>query len=116
MDLEIGSVYRRKGRVYLAVDLNLLISYVNGKCEEVRPSPSRVFRIDRSLSINLLLVAWEITLDELDRTTYLYLRPAAHRNVGVRQRRSKRRGSNDEELEIFRALRLQRVFIQHKSI
>ena len=115
MGLEIGSVYRRKGRVYLAVDCDRLISYVSGECEEV-VLMCKEFEIDRSLSVDLLLSAWGITLDELDRTTYLYLRPADHRNVGVRQRRSKRRGGNDEELEIFRALRLQRVFIQHKSI
>lgn len=114
MGLEVGAIYKRGKKLYLAVDSRLLISFVGGTLEERKARGS--FEIQRTLSVELLLRAWSITTDELDRVTVLYLRPADYRNVGKRQRRTARRGDADDEFEIFRSIRTFRFQNpQHKS-
>ncbi len=119
LHLEVGNVYRRKstGKLYLAVGELTMITYTKKALrvlKEIKAGDG--FAVERTLSVGVLLEEWEISGKELDQTTVLYLKPSLYRNVGVRQRRTKRRGDNTEELEIFLAIRMHRISVpRHKS-
>ena len=71
---EIGVVYKNKNkRLFLAVDRDVLITYVNGVIVECTPSvkPS----VARSVNVEKLCDAWCITLDDLDIMSEEYFAP-----------------------------------------
>lgn len=114
--LEVGGVYREKktGRLFLAVDISLLLTFRAGRPREHQPTGD--YEILRGLSVDTLVQIWEISVAQLDAVALKYLDPPSHRNVGVRQRRSKRRGGEEEEFVIFRAIRLYKSKMpNHKS-
>jgi hypothetical protein len=113
LSLEVGNVYKRRstGGLFLAVKSNLMITYASQVLKEVKPRGR--FEVERTLPVGFLLEEGGITARELDRATYLYLDPYSNRNVGVRQRRTKRRGGELEELVLFSDLRLHQIFMPH---
>jgi len=110
---EIGVVYRSKAkRLFLAVDRNLLITFVHGVIVECNPEekPS----VARSVSVERLCHSWKITLDDLDVMSAEYFSPA--RTDKVKRRlpdkfRSKKHYSQDALNSIWANHRTHRITV-----
>ena len=72
--LEIGFVYRRKDRFYLAVSDTVLLSVANGRFHETRPNTR--YEVIRNISVERLCQQWGVTSEELDRATAKFLTPS----------------------------------------
>jgi hypothetical protein len=110
--LEVGTVYKTKaGRLYLAVDVNLLIGVTKGKL--VKTTPQVKFESLRTCSVENLLATWDVSVEFLDDITEKYLKPSEHRDTTKRPRRipGTARGNFDNELDEFISLRLHRVIV-----
>lgn len=70
---EIGVVYRKAGRFYLAVTDRILITFKDGELVEVRPYQR--YDMVRSLAVEELCGEWGIPLSRLDETSAKYLAP-----------------------------------------
>lgn len=90
---EIGVVYKKNARYYLAVDEGTLISFRDGELQEVRPQVR--YEVVRSIAVETLCNLWGITLDALDEQTAKYLTPT-NLEVRSRPRGSRRRRAADE--------------------
>jgi hypothetical protein len=90
---EIGVVYRKNSRYYLAVSERTLITFKNGEVQEIRPYAR--YDVVRSISVEELCGKWTITLDHLDEVTARYLAPSAE-GVKPRPRGSRRQRAADE--------------------
>ena len=90
---EIGVVYRKNSRYYLAVSERTLITFKNGEVQEIRPYAR--YDVVRSISVEELCGKWSITLDHLDEVTAKYLAPSAE-GVKPRPRGSRRQRAADE--------------------
>ena len=103
---EIGVVYRKNNRHFLAVTNRILISFKKGKAFEVRPN----HRYDsvRSISVEELCKQWGVTLRDLDAITTKYL-AADPQTLKTRPRGSRRRQAADADA--WRALRTIRIHV-----
>lgn len=90
---EIGVVYRKNSRYYLAVSERMLITFKGGQLQEIRPYAR--YDVVRSISVEELCAKWGITLDHLDEVTARYLAPSAE-GVKPRPRGSRRQRAADE--------------------
>lgn len=90
---EIGVVYRKNSRYYLAVSERTLITFKGGELQEIRPYAR--YDVVRSISVEELCGKWGISLDELDGVTARYLAPAPE-GVKPRPRGSRRQRAADE--------------------
>lgn len=101
---EIGVVYRKNNKHYLAVTNRILISFKDGEHHEVKPNQ----RYDsvRSISVDELCRDWGITLKDLDEITKSYLAPPPE-VLKTRPRGSRKRRAADEDA--WRALRTIRI-------
>ncbi len=90
---EIGVVYRKNSRYYLAVSERMLITFKSGQLQEIRPYAR--YDVVRSISVEELCGKWGITLDHLDEVTARYLAPSAE-GVKPRPRGSRRQRAADE--------------------
>lgn len=104
VQLEIGVVYRRGNRLFLAVRTDVLVTFKDGAAQEVRPQGK--YEVVRSISVEELCARWQITLDLLDATTVSYLAPAAE-GLKTRPRGSRRTRVADEFA--WRSLRMIRL-------
>ena len=101
---EIGVVYKKNNRFFLAVTDRILVSFREGQPMEVRPHHR--YDLVRSISVEKLCAHWGVTLDDLDRVTAAYLAPAPE-VVKTRPRGSRRRRAADElAWREFRTMRL----------
>jgi len=101
---EIGVVYKKSGRHYLAVTDKVLISFKNGDMQEVRPQAR--YDVVRSISVDELCSNWGINLDRLDEATSQYLAPPEE-NLKTRPRGSRRQRAADEEA--WKSMRITRL-------
>jgi hypothetical protein len=101
---EIGVVYRKNSRLYLAVSERNLITFRNARVVEVKPHAR--YEVVRSISVEELCRRWGITIDALDRSTTHYLAPSPE-GIKPRPRGSRRQRVADEFA--WRSLRLIRV-------
>ena len=102
---EIGVVYRKNSRHFLAVDDKTLITFgKDGSLQEVKPYAR--YDVVRSISVEELCGVWGITLDRLDQATSSYLAPAAE-GLKTRPRGSRRQRAADEFA--WRSLRMIRM-------
>lgn len=101
---EIGVVYRKNSKFFLAVTNRTLITFKNGELQEVRPHAK--YEVVRSISCEELCQRWGITLRELDTITAGYLAPSTE-GLKTRPRGSRRRRAADEMA--WRKLRLVRL-------
>ncbi|MCO5165953.1 MAG: hypothetical protein M9894_06250 [Planctomycetes bacterium] len=90
---EIGVVYRKNSRYYLAVSERMLITFKSGQLQEIRPYAR--YDVVRSISVEELCQKWGISLDHLDEVTARYLAPSAE-GVKPRPRGSRRQRAADE--------------------
>ncbi len=90
---EIGVVYRKGSRHFLAVRTDTLITFKDGEVVEVRPHAK--YEVVRSISVEEMCGQWGITLDRLDGATASYLAPAAD-TLKTRPRGSRRSRVADE--------------------
>ena len=103
---EIGVVYRKQGRHFLAVAPRTLISFdKDGRKHEVRPTGTR-YEAVRTISVEDLCRGWGISLSELDEVTTSYLAPPPE-TLKTRPRGSRRNRVADEFA--WRSLRLIRL-------
>jgi hypothetical protein len=101
---EIGVVYRKQGRMFLAVSENTLVSFKNGEMQEVRPHAR--YDAVRSVSCEDLCAQWGITIDRLDEITARFLAPSTE-GVKPRPRGSRReRAADDQAWREMRTIRL----------
>jgi hypothetical protein len=101
---EIGVVYRKGGRLFLAVAERTLVTFKDGEPQEVRPQAR--YEMVRSISCEDLCQRWGITLDRLDQVTAKYLAPATE-GLKTRPRGSRRPRIADETA--WRDMRLIRL-------
>ena len=90
---EIGVVYRKNSRLYLAVSERNLITFRNGRAIEVKPYAR--YEVVRSISVDELCKRWGITIDHLDKSTAQYLAPSPE-GIKPRPRGSRRQRVADE--------------------
>jgi len=101
---EIGVVYRKGTRLFLAVTNKILISFKNSEVFEVKPNQR--YESVRSISVEELCKRWGIVLSALDKITTSYLAPPPE-TLKTRPRGSRRRRAADEDA--WRQLRTIRV-------
>jgi hypothetical protein len=101
---EIGVVYRKNARFFLAVSDRTLITYRDGGIQEVKPYVK--YDAVRTISVEELCRRWGVSLDHLDTITSKYLAPA-NEGIKPRPRGSRRRRVVDEQA--WRNLRLIRL-------
>lgn len=101
---EIGVVYKKNGRHFLAVTNKTLITFTKGELQEVRPYAK--YEVVRSISVDELCQLWGVALEQLDKVTASYLAPSTE-GLKTRPRGSRRRRVADEFA--WRNLRLTRL-------
>jgi len=102
---EIGVVYKKSARYYLAVTEASLITYREGQLQEVRPQAK--YDVVRSIAVDTLCKLWGVSLEQLDKDTARYLAPTGQ-EVRSRPRGSRRRRAADELVwRNLRTIRLQ---------
>lgn len=108
---EIGVVYKSKeDRLFLAVDKNLLVTFVHGVVVECTPTvkPS----VSRNVNVERLCNTWEITMDQLDVMSKEYFSPVktdkARRRLPDKFSSGKNQ-SQDALNDIWASLRTHRV-------
>jgi hypothetical protein len=90
---EVGIVYRKLSRYYLAVSSSTLVTFKDGQTTEIRPYA--VYDVVRSISVDELCERWGITLDQLDGMTSKYL-PIPQDSVKPAPRGSGRARQNND--------------------
>jgi hypothetical protein len=70
---EIGLIYKKSGRLHIAVDPDTLVSCKNGKASKIKPTSK--YEVVRSISVEALTESWGITLDAFDKLVGAYLGP-----------------------------------------
>lgn len=74
-NFEIGVAYKNKyGRYYIAVDKDVLVTFVGGDVVECGNLAGR-YSVVRNISVEKLCNLWEITLDHLDEMSNSYFAP-----------------------------------------
>jgi len=101
---EVGVVYERSGRLYLAVSQTMLISYRRGKISKTQPSePASPVR---SVSVEDLCSNWGVDLDEFDHLTKDYLNPPKAVSRGRPGRQSRNQESEEDYWKKVRSGRI----------
>ena len=101
---EIGVVYKKGSRYFLALSAGTLITFKDGELQEIRPNAK--YEAVRSISVETLCKLWGISLDTLDQQTAKYLAPS-NEGIRPRPRGSRRRAAADEDL--WRSIRMTRL-------
>lgn len=91
---EIGVVYEKGPRRFIAVDSRTLVSCAGGRVSKVQPQTQ--YSAVRSISVEKLCERWEIDLDTFDFLMADYLAPPAT-VAKTRPRGSRRKKDEDEE-------------------
>ena len=101
---EIGVVYKKNSRLYLAVTDRELISFKKGQQIEVRPYVK--YDVVRHLTVTDLCSRWGITTEALDHAAKSYFTPSQQgikpRPHGSRSLRS----TEDQRWRAYRTIRL----------
>lgn len=90
---EIGVVYRKNSRLYLAVSDRDLITFRGGRVVQVKPYAK--YEVVRSISVDELCKRWGITIEKLDQETSRFLAPSPD-GIKPRPRGSRRQRVADE--------------------
>ena len=90
---EIGVVYRKNSRHFLAVSNKILVTFKKGSPLEVKPYAK--YEVVRTISVEELCRLWEIDLATLDEVTSKYLAPSSE-GLKTRPRGSRRQRAADE--------------------
>jgi hypothetical protein len=93
-EFEIGLVYQKDRKYYIAVDERTLVSCKDGELVSVRPSSH--YASVRSISVEELCEKWEIDLERFDVLMDGFIRPP-ETELKTRPRGSKRRKNDDED-------------------
>ena len=101
---EIGVVYRKNSRLYLAISERNLITFRSGKMLEVKPYAK--YEVVRSIPVDELCARWGITIEHLDKSTAQFLAPSPE-GIKPRPRGSRRQRMADEFA--WKSLRLIKV-------
>lgn len=103
---EIGVVYRKNSRYFLAITESQLLTFIGGQPKLVTPNTCYDASMTRSLSVEDLCQKWNITFETLDAMTQRYLAPKTEH---VRSSpRGSRRGKANADL-LWRAARTVRL-------
>lgn len=94
-DFEIGLVYQKNSRFFIAVDTSTLVSCKGGVATTVRPY-SNAYSSVRSISVEELCEKWEINLDQFDVLMSVYIKPPQD-GVKARPRGTRRKKGDDDE-------------------
>ena len=100
-EFELGVVYERRRRYYLAVDAHTLIGRHKGEWLEVRPYAK--YRAVRDMPVGDLCKRWEISSAELDETLRAHFSPAE--SAEEVELRTRPRGWGETNWRIFRTHR-----------
>ena len=101
---EIGVVYKKNSRFYLAVNDRELVSFKNQELIEVRPYIK--YDVVRHMTVDDLCKCWEITTQILDRGSKPYFSPSAD---GIKPRVGGARASRSQEdtsWKVYRTIRM----------
>ncbi len=90
---EIGVVYRKNSKLYLAVSERDLITF--RRCRLVEVKPYAKYEVVRAISVEELCGRWGITIEQLDRETPRFLAPSPD-GIKPRPRGSRRQRVADE--------------------
>jgi len=92
---EIGVVYKKGPRYFIAVSDALLVNGNKGLVSEVRPYGANYDTV-RSISVEDICDHWDISLDQFDVLMSAYLTPP-ETEVKARPRGSRRKKDDDDE-------------------
>lgn len=94
-EFEIGVVYRKETRHFIAVSDVLLVSCAKGLVTEVKPY-GKSYSAVRSISVEALCDRWDISLDQFDLLMDGYLTPP-QTSIKPRPRGERRKKGDDDE-------------------
>lgn len=106
MEFEIGVIYRKNSRLFIAVEPGCLITFKNGKLVKIRPLTG--YDPVRFVSVEDLCSKWGITLDQLDEVTARFLAPPTD-GLKTRPRGDSPRRQRAKEEALWRELRTIRI-------
>jgi len=101
---EIGVVYKKNSRLYLAVTDRVLITMKNGLVDSVRPYGK--YDPVRQISVDGLCEQWDISARRLDEETLRFLQPSPE---GIKPRPRGSRNSRSTEEHLWRERRTIRL-------
>lgn len=93
-DFEIGLVYQRGKRYFIAVDDKVIVGCRDGRTFKIRPTTT--YRLVRSISVEKLCEHWGVELERFDELMAEYLHPRKDL-VKTRPRGSKRVAASEDE-------------------
>ena len=103
-DFEIGVVYRKSSKLFIAVDPSTLVSCKGGVSTTIRPTSS--YSVIRSISVEDVCEQWEISLDQFDELMSEHLAPP---QTGIKARPRGTRRKKDADDEYWRRHRTGRI-------
>lgn len=98
---EVGAVYSKNSRLYVAVSEYKLITFIKRRCKIVKPYRPIAFHVIRDISVEGLCDRWDISTDSLDRISATLLVPSPDGIKGQAGGRIARKKDTD----FWRALR-----------
>jgi len=103
VEFEIGVVYKKHSKYFIAVDTSMLVSCRGGNLYEVKPSTR--YKAIRSISVEDICESWGVSLGQFDTMMADYLKPQGELKT---RPRGPRVGKDDEE-EYWRSHRTGRI-------
>lgn len=94
VNYEIGVVYSKGPRLFIAVDARTLVGCSKGKVSEIKPQSQ--YTVVRSISVEKLCEKWDISLREFDALMSDYMAPP-QTAIKTRPRGTRRTKDDDEE-------------------
>jgi len=91
---EIGVVYQKGSKFFLAVDQSTLVACKSGSLTRVRPTTT--YNPVRSMTVEKLCAHWDLSLDQFDDLMSEHLSPEPT-SIKPRPRGTRRRKEADEE-------------------
>lgn len=100
---EIGVVYKKNSRYYLAVSERLLVSLRNNKLVEIKPYVR--YNVVRQMSVEELCRRWKISLAQIDQISRNYFAPSP---AGIKIKVEARSAGIEEDRgrHVYRIMRL----------
>ena len=101
---EVGVIYKRGAKLFLAIANDRLLTFVHGKAVESRPKVAYI--VARATSVDELCSSWGISSLMLDAATMRFLAPSQE-GIKTQPRGSRRHKLDEEQLwQNIRTVRL----------
>lgn len=103
---EVGVVYVKNSKLFLAVDDNRLLTFIRGKSKAVKPYHAETYNIVRHVSVDDLCSAWKVTTATIDKAAAEFLAPS---QTGIKPAPRGSRTQRKAEQELWREIRTAKI-------